>query len=193
MARVGALLLVASVMSLIVSCGHPKDDAVPRRPGYYRLEQYPAQYQWHNETPRMLYANACAKFSSEKKEDGSYWATVAYPRYKAYIYYTFTPLAERDATALVENRLERMRLDLGNATDLSTEEYLNPNGINVWTIFAPQALNTPVKFLAMDKDWMISGTAFLDNATDADSVAPVIEILTRDVRYSMLTLGDGEH
>ncbi|MCC8119413.1 MAG: hypothetical protein LIP09_11815 [Bacteroidales bacterium] len=184
------LFIINFSLLIILGCGKPQDAAVPRREAFYRIDQYPAQYNRHLETPLELSTNACARFDLERKDDGSYWATVTYPRYRARIYYTFTPLADRDATALVENRLERMHLDLGNASDLRTEEYLNPNGVNIWTVYAPHAFTTPVKFLAMDTNWMVSGTAFLEKATNADSVAPVIEVLTRDVRYSLLNLGN---
>ncbi len=184
--------IALAVMAIVSSCGKPQDNAVPRREGYFRLDTYPAQYAQQGGTPMVLHTNACAPFDMERKDDGSYWATSHYYKLRACIYYTFTPLDGRDATALVENRLERMRLDLGNAGDISTEEYLNPNGLSVWMLYAPSCLATPVKFLAFDKDWMLSGTAFLNNvtpATDLDSVAPIVNVLLRDVRYTMLTLG----
>lgn len=192
--NIALLLSALSILALtIASCGKPQDQSVPRRTGYYRMQEYPAQYTRHDEVPLALNANSSARFDVEVRSDGSYWVTVDYYRYKASIYYTFTPLAERDATALVENRLERMRLDLGNAADLSTEEYMNPNGVNVWMVYAPHSLSTPVKFLALNNDWMVSGTAFLSGVTpvtNADSVAPAIEAITRDARYAMLTLGE---
>lgn len=188
--NINFILCFSSLLLLISACSKPHDQAVPRRQGYARVSQYPPQYQILKGMPLSLKVNSEAVSEKQHNDDGSFWATVHYPRYKAMIYFTFTPLARQDATALVENRLERMRLDLGNSIDINTEEYINPNGITIWTLYAPSSLNTPVKFMALNSDWMVSGSAFLEKAQNADSVAPIVQSLLRDVRYSMLTLGD---
>lgn len=191
--------LVSAACLLCASCsGADKGDAaVPRRPGYARVAEYPARYAAVDSMPLLVEANSQAVTSSERMPDGSVWLNIAYPGYKARVYVTFTPVDSASVEAALENRAERIGLNLGNAPTES-EHFTTPGGYYVTLVKAPQALPMPVHFIAVnpgDPRWLVSGSAMLDGIgpqAPADSIGPVIETIYRDISHAMSRLAPAQ-
>jgi len=185
-------MLVSAACLLCASCagGGAGDAAVPRRPGYARVAEYPARYSAVDSLPLRIEANSSAETSIERMADGSVWLNVTYPAYKARVYYTFTPVDAGKVEAALENRAERIGLNIGNAQPES-EHFTTPEGYYVTLVKAPSALPMPVHFLAVNPDnprWLVSGSAMLYGVglqASADSISPVIDTIYRDISHAM--------
>lgn len=162
---------------------------VPRRLAYPRLQLPDSAYVSPAGLPLGMEINREATFNIEQHDESGDWVTVSYDIADAEIYYTFTPVTEATVAGVIDNRLERLSLNLGgNSAELT--EFITPEGLAVRIIEGGSA-TTPVQFLATDNSSLVvSGSAFvpaLDSAT-RDSLAPVVGILRRDIIKSLVSL-----
>jgi len=177
-------------MASVCGCNGDKHQrTLPRRDAYVRLEAYPAEYV-RAEVPIDFDVNASALTKVEGRADGSYWLTVEYPRYGATMYCTFVPVDGKGKVgAVVDNRLERMRLNVADAP-IGTEQYSGDN--YSFTLVLTRTLSaTPVQFLVyptQEKGWVTSGTVFLPGirpGSSLDSIRPAIDAIENDIRHSI--------
>ncbi len=186
-------VLLLAVMALAGGCDSDKHrQTLPRRDAYPRLEAYPAEYV-RAEVPIGFDVNASAQTKTERHADGSYWLTSSYPRYGATMYCTFVPVeSKKEVGAVVDNRLERMRLNVGEAP-VRTEQYSGDNySFTLVSTRTPSA--TPLQFLvypSRGKGWVASGTVFFPGirpGSSLDSIRPAIDALENDIRHSIYRL-----
>lgn len=184
---------VLCCLPILASCAGSDSVAdrtgVPRRPAYPRLQLPDSAYVSPAELPLGMEINSEATFNMERHDDSGDWLTVSYGIAGAEIYYTFTPVTEATVAGVIDNRLERVSLNLGgNSAELT--EFVTPEGLAVRIIEGGSA-TTPVQFLATDNSSLVvSGSAFvpaLDSAT-RDSLAPVVGMLRRDIIKSLVSL-----
>lgn len=188
-------LIVSCACVLLLACSRSggDGDSVPRRLGYVRVADYPAEYAVIDSLPLRIEANSRAQTSVERQDAGVVWLNITYPDYKARVYVTLTPVDASTVEGALENRAERIGLNLGGA-ETESEHFSTPEGYYVTLIKSPQALPTPVHFLAVNPEepkWLISGAAMLEGVganAPADSIAPVIDTIYRDISYAMSRL-----
>ena len=93
-----------------------------------------------------------------------------------------------DAKGFIDNRRERMRLNLGGLSYELTE-LTTPSGWTCEMAVARGIPTTPVQILAYDSRHMISGALMLDIpdslAYDPIATAPIIDAVTRDMTVMM--------
>lgn len=154
------------------------------------MAEYPAAYSVVDSVPLRIEANASAVASVEAMPQGAVWLNLAYPAYKARVYVTFTPVTADNVESALENRAERIGLNIGNA-ETESEHFTTPAGYYVTLIKSPQSLPAPVHFIAVNPEspqWLVSGAAVFDGTgpqVPADSIGPAIEIIYRDVSHAM--------
>lgn len=182
----GFLALLILILAGACSPGAEQDTALPRRYAYPRFEAYDSV-----SVPLELGAlRTRVNARAEVRANGSGWADIRYPRYGATLHVTVShnPSREAAATALA-NRHERMALNLGDARGVATT-YSTPVGFDCEEILAPDALVTPLQFIATDsRGHMLSGAAVFDNPeAPADSLAPILDELGLEVRRMLQSL-----
>lgn len=189
-----ALCILATLIAVFASCsGHER--TAPRPQGHPRAQAYDSVYAAPAGLPLHFEANAQAEATVESKDGGAVWLTVNYPAYDARLMCTFTPVTSATVSGVVDNRAQRMALNvIGNEPQV--DELVNDAGYAAVIICDPNAVATPVQFLAAPAElegdgWVVSGTAFFRNATagaSIDSLAPMVETMLRDVRHSIRVL-----
>lgn len=187
------LWLLAVLLSMIFSdCSGGSADrvAVPRPAAYPRISLYDTLHCAVPEaSPLLFYVNAEVTVSRPQDGDGdSRWLNIAYPRYNAVIYCTFTSVTGANRAKVLDNRLERMKLNAGGLpSEVLTLD--SPGGFHSQLLVTPAESLTPLQFLSTDgKGWVVSGAAYLDyapRAVAADSIAPVIDALKADLLYAL--------
>lgn len=193
MRRLRTVFKVLCCLPVLASCSGGDSVAdrpgVPRRPAYPRLQLPDSAYISPTGLPLGMEINSEATFKMERHDDGGDWVTVSYGVAGAEIYYTFTPVSEATAAGVIDNRLERVSLNLGgNSAELT--EFVTPEGLAVRIIEGGSA-TTPVQFLATDNSSLVvSGSAFVPalDSTTRDSLAPVVGMLRRDIINSLVSL-----
>lgn len=189
---VGALILLL-LLSFCTGSGDTgtTSGAVPRRYAYPRLQLPDSIYKSVEGLPIDIEVNAESDVEVTKEDNAGLWLTVSYPVPEAEIYYTFTPVSEQSVPEVIDNRLERISLNLGG-NEAEMLEFQTPAGLAV-RIFKGGSVTTPVQFIATDYSTVVvSGSAFMEglSALSRDSLSPAVEVLTRDIIHSLTTLGN---
>lgn len=178
---------IVYIVCLIVlgGCYNAHDSAaVPRPRAYPRVETYPMQYRDLTVGPLKLKVNS----SAESIVDGL-WADVNYSAYEMAIYITVTQINDADLEAVMNNRTERMALNLGGAQGELTQ-FMTDNG--AWAVMVTSRSGsglTPIQFLATDStEWVVSGVVTSVGAANADSIKPTIDAIKNDVLELLMRL-----
>ncbi len=179
--------LIAAITLSALSCTRGHSTSTPRPEAYPRIAMPDSTFTQMNISGISLAINDGAVADVEEKENGDCWITIGYPSFSnASIYLTLSNATKDEpAEAIVDNRRERMALNLAGADGIATT-LTSSGGWDCEMITSRSALSTPVQILASKDGRVISGTVYLQipHTTPTDSVSPVIDALERD----MLTL-----
>lgn len=187
--------LLPSALALVVilnSCdggGRP----VPRPEGYPRIALYEAVYRSDSIGPVIFESNAGTAVTERRQgADGTGWLTLAYPRYGATLYLTASPATASTLGGIIDNRLERISLNIGGATTELTE-LTGKGGWHGRVTLTPSGSATPLQILATSPrgDCVVSGAFFLEGAataTSPDSLAPALEAVRDDLIHAVNAL-----
>ena len=153
---------------------------IPRPKAYPRPTLYSAEYssQKLNYSNSNLEINKSANFIA--LNDG--WFNIEYPAYNITVNCTFTKVTKKSLSQVLQNRNERIALNLNGAYCHVTSW----NGTDI--IVANSALRTPVQFIATDSaSFVLSGVAVANFPphTRPDSVAPYINAVAADITHML--------
>lgn len=190
--RVAELLLSALLTTLsgsVASCSHNSDKEVPvpRRMAYYRLQLPDAIYSPVNINGVNVNINTSVSPIATSQPG---WFTGLYPDSMATIYITVTHTTPSLIGQAIDNRVERLAINTGG---LPTEviSQTTPCGAEARMLVTHDNCPTPVQFLITDHNRLIiSGMAVttVTDATQPDSIAPIIEMLSRDIGHLISTI-----
>ncbi|MDE5745888.1 MAG: hypothetical protein K2H84_09605 [Paramuribaculum sp.] len=178
-------LLICILAALaLCSCGG-KEKTYPRATAYPRAEIYDSAYRLLPDFPIPFYINASAH---EGERTVPEWRDVRYPLYNATLHLSCIEPAPGHEEAEVQSRIERMVMNIGGAA-VSEEEFYSADSLYRVLIFhEPGYTPTPVQFVAFGNGRLTTGVfAFDSPAVAADSVAPIVQAVVRDIRYTFLT------
>lgn len=181
---IGAIVAAAIPVAGCGGSSGQRDVDVPRIRAYYRLTLPAPDYR----TDTLGYLPVAVNRAASATSDGSGWLTLAYPGAGAEVYLTLTPLDGDDGgDSRILNRVERLSMNTrGASTQMS--EFVNDRGLECLLMVTPQKSPTPVQFIAVQPgEWMLSGSAMVGHLAEApsDSLAPVVKMLERDLRYML--------
>ena len=185
--------IIAGVISLSLSECSNKENYIPRRTAYPRVNLCDTIHVKSPLLPVNFEINAetiASEDSSNITNDGSKWINVFYPKYNATLYYTYTPVTASTIEGVIDNRIERISLNIGSLTSEMTE--LNtPSGVIAKIISTPTSMVTPLQFIATNNSsWVISG-AFCFNETkniSSDSISPILKAVNNDILHTIKNL-----
>lgn len=166
---------------------------MPRPEGYPRIALYEAVYRSDSIGPVIFESNAGTAVTERRQgADGTGWLTLAYPRYGATLYLTASPATASTLGDIIDNRLERISLNIGGATTELTE-LTGKGGWHGRVTLTPSGSATPLQILATSPrgDCVVSGALFLERAataTSPDSLAPALEAVRDDLIHAVNAL-----
>jgi len=165
--------------------------ATPRQKAYPRPQLYDTIYTEAEGVPCNFTVNAMTVTTNKTantaiKGNRAIWLDVEYPAYNAILRCTFTPANdEKTRNETVENRTERMALNLGDNAAEQTD-VSSPYGFSAIVLTATGATITPVQFIAAGNRWVISGALEMPSAAiSTDSVRPMIKAVEKDVIHAL--------
>ena len=188
-----ALLPPALALVVLLNSCDSGGRPVPRPEGYPRIALYEAVYRNDSIGPVISESNAGTAVTERRKgADGTGWLTLAYPRYGATLYLTASPATASTLGGIIDNRLERISLNIGGATTELTE-LTGKGGWHGRVTLTPSGSATPLQILATSPrgDCVVSGALFLERASTAtspDSLAPALEAVRDDLIHAVNAL-----
>lgn len=189
MVKLTVLFLMSLVAISACSPGKGTDVAVPRRKAYPRMELPDSVFVDGRGIPCSLQTNVASSVEVTRDDKAGKWVNVSYPDLGAYILFTFTPVGKSTIEGVIDNRLERIALNLGGG-GAEIVEFNSPEGFVSRVIRGEQGI-TPVQFLSTDnKEIVVSGAAYVPGFSPelSDSLSPVVDMLHRDIVHALKTL-----
>ena len=184
-------IILTVAVTLLCGCTQSGEKVVPLPPAYPRIEVYPPEYTPYGEM--AFEANAKAVAELEPRPDSNEWLTLTYPQFGATIHLSYHPgLTPEKQREMWLNRQQRMSLNSGGlpseAVTLTT-----PAGWKAELMITPQGSPTPVQFVASGmrhgNPAILTGGATLSiTPVSADSIAPVVKMLERDIIHALNSL-----
>lgn len=176
-------LLIILCLCLAGCTATERQPAIPRPKAYPRPALYAADYRTYalEFAPSEIAVNKSAVVTSPKPG----WFDIDYPDYGITVNCTLTPITPQTLSSVLDNRRERMALNLEGQYGEMTQW----GGITL--IVAPVALRTPVQFLATDSaSFVLSGVAVgnYPAGTSPDSIAPYVNAVAQDITYMLKQL-----
>lgn len=165
----------------------PDTVAVPRPTAYPRISTYPPSYTAIDMAHIAVEVNDSAIIADKAHFPARNinWIRIEYPRYRATLYCTYTPITPAAPfDEIMANREERMALNSGGESSTLTN-WTNAAGIGCTILTTTVGSLTPVQYIASDTSrFVLSGALYLEGLTEApatDSIAPVVEAVETDV------------
>lgn len=182
--------IAAGLTLLLAACGGG-ESAVPRPEAFPRANLYDTVYHQLDSVPALFYVNdSTVVVPDDRRSDDARWVTLSYPRYKALMYLTFTPVTPATLDGVVDNRIERMSLNAGSSRS-ELVELTSEGGFACRMLTKRSGTVTPVQFLAVSPALVVSGALFLQHQaspTSPDSLAPVITAVETDILHALRRL-----
>lgn len=174
------LLTAICVLLVLVGCRKNNAADVPRPEAWPRANVPAAVYRTAGYGPVSMSVNAAAKVDTVANG-----LTISYPVLDAAIYVTVISTGPSGYTAALEQRMQRIDLNL-NGISADAAETENADGFSLVQVTALSATQTPVQLLAASarRDIIVTATAFLNTTAtvaNRDSLAPYTEALGRDL------------
>ncbi len=198
--RLTYMLMWLLAATIISSCRSDAEQdsaaAVPRREAYPRLQLYDTIYAAQPGLPLHIELNSASTVEIEHRPDGVVWLSQHYPSYSITVFYTLLPGDRHSISEALQRSLSRLTDNIGGASaDRSEAE--SPNGFYNY-ILRPRGLNPfPLQFISTDGDaWLITASATYTDGhlpASADSVAPMLSALRRDMVHTLNTLAHAQH
>lgn len=181
-------LAVALAAAGICSCStRGNDSTVPKPEAWPRIEVPAEEYTEHSFDNVSLTLNSVATVSGEAKDEGT-WINITYPTFQnAHLYLTLSGAKSPDELkAILDNRRERMELNTGGTVTELTE-LTSDGGWEGLLAVTRSSLTTPVQLLAHDGNKVLSGVLYFNFPADtpADSVAPIVKTVRRDMIHAL--------
>lgn len=176
-------------LALLAACGRraPEGD-VPLPKAFPRIVVYDSVYAPVDSLPLVWECNTSAKAKVNNLGTKCY-VNIVYPAYSATLYLSFFNVtSEKDRLRVLFNRHDRMCFNAG-ASDSELTEFLTPAGFEVKMMVTPMGSPVPLQLLAIGSQWIVSGALHMLQAPEsADSVAPVIRAVERDVVHALMQM-----
>lgn len=182
-------LIATSILCQLAGCGRSGENvAMPRPRGYPRLVYTDTVYKPVTDGPEGFVVNSHATVVREPNNGPGEWYTVTYPQYGATVYFTFSRADDEEYSQIVDNRLQRISLNFGEAP-FTTTRLTTPNGWEGAIFNTREGVALPVQFLITSPGRVVSGSLFLPSfAENPDSVRPAVEMIRRDIIRSLESL-----
>lgn len=167
-------------------------DYTPKPRGYVRIEPAVAAYQLFDlpELPFLFEVSQVAKVELPEEQQALPMVNLSYPSLHAKIYCSYLPITRASfPEAEAESRRLVYRLSATTSDRIQEKAYAHPEVKVFGSLFLLEG-NTasPIQFLLTDSTThFLRGALYFDCRPNADSLAPAIDYLWRDVIELMQT------
>ncbi len=190
-------LMILGALALMTACGNRSDSQtaegyIARPRAYPRAQLYDTVYT-DSGLPSGFLINVGAKAidvtppENTQRSTGQ-WIDIRYPAYGATLHCTFTPVTDTNRNDVASNRMERMMLNIGDNFADQTE-LSSAGGFHSTILMTGAETPTPVQFLSIGRDWVVSGALrFSAERVATDSVMPILEAVRADLIHAAKNL-----
>ena len=183
-------LAVLLILLMIASCGgkHPQ----PKPRGYFRIDMPEKQYVKLDTMPRYsfeypVYSTITPDFFSLDEKD---WVNVQFPRFKGTIHISYKNV-DNNLAAYLEDAYNMMAKHITKATGIRDSVIIDPDRDVYGLVYSVEGegVASPLQFYLTDStEHFLRGSLYFNLYPNNDSMQPVIDFITDDVRHLINTL-----
>ena len=183
-------LAVLLVILAAVSCGDNNPQPKPR--GYFRIDLPEKQYVTLDTMPRYsfeypVYATITPDYYSLNEKD---WANVVFPSFKGTVHISYKNVDD-NLSEYVEDAYRMITKHITKATGIRDSVVINKDK-NVYGLvyfLDGEGVASPLQFYLTDStEHFLRGSLYFNIYPNNDSLQPVIDFITDDVRHLIRTL-----
>ena len=190
MRRLTNSLIALILLVLATSCGDKNPQQKPR--GYFRIDLPEKQYVTLD-TMRFYsfeyptYATITPDFYSPEEKD---WVNVEFPRFKGTIHISYKPVDD-NLSEYLEDAYVMITKHIGKATGIRDSVIINKERDVYGLVYFldGEGVASPLQFYLTDStEHFLRGSLYFNVIPNNDSLQPVIDFITDDVRHLISTL-----
>lgn len=183
-------LIALILLVLISSCGDKNPQPKPR--GYFRIDLPEKQYVTLDTMPRYsfeypVYATITPDYYSLNEKD---WANVVFPSFKGTVHISYKNV-ENNLSEYVEDAYRMITKHITKATGIRDSVVINKdkNVFGLVYFLDGEGVASPLQFYLTDStEHFLRGSLYFNTYPNNDSLQPVIDFITDDVRHLIQTL-----
>lgn len=190
MRRLTNSLLLLLLLMLATSCGDKNPQPKPR--GYFRIDMPEKQYVTLDTMSRYsfeypVYAIITPDFLSLNEKD---WVNVEFPRFKGTIHISYKPV-NGNLSGYLEDAYTMITKHISKATGIRDSLIVNKDRDVYGLVYFldGEGVASPLQFYLTDSTkHFLRGSLYFNVLPNNDSLQPVIDFITDDVRHLIKTL-----
>ena len=179
------LIMFCITLLIAASCRH---GATPRPKGYFRIEFPEKKYARLDSV--MPYSILYPKYACIETDISPtaepYWINISFPEFNAKIHVTYKNI-DNNIYEILEDNIQLAYNHAVKADDIIEKIFIDDEHNVFGNIFEIKGnVASPVQFFATDSaKHFIRGALYFNTTTNRDSLAPVIDFITKDVYHLM--------
>ena len=190
MSKLTNSLLILALMVIAVSCGDKNPQPKPR--GYFRIDLPEKQYVTLDTMQRYrfeypAYATITPDYHSLQEKD---WVNVEFPRFKGTIHISYKPV-DGNLPEYLDDAYVMITKHIGKATGIRDSVIINKDRDVYGLVYFldGEGVASPLQFYLTDStEHFLRGSLYFNVVPNNDSLQPVIDFITDDVRHLIKTL-----
>lgn len=183
-------LVVLLVLLMTASCGNRHPQPKPR--GYFRIDMPEKQYVKLDTMPRYsfeypAYATITPDFYSLDEKD---WVNVEFPRFKGTVHISYKQI-DNNLPGYLEDAYSMITKHISKATGIRDSVIIDRERDVYGLVYSleGEGVASPLQFYLTDStEHFMRGSLYFNIYPNNDSMQPVIDFITADVRHLIKTL-----
>ncbi|MDR0413189.1 MAG: gliding motility protein GldD [Dysgonamonadaceae bacterium] len=175
------LLLPVACSLFAVACS----ESTPKPSGYFRIDLPPADYHPENHFAGFTFAlSDHAAVRKISRKDAETFFNIRYDRLQAEIYCSYLPVKKGKLAQLSEESRKFVYLHAAKAEAIQEQFVGNPQRNVYGTVYYLKGnVASPTQFVLTDSvSTFFRGALYFDHRPNADSTAPVLEYINKDIQ-----------
>lgn len=187
MKNIIAILLILNMLFLM-SCG---DNTTPKPRGYFRISIPEHKFISidSNEYPFTFEYADYSIFKNAQKTYHPYWCYIDYPQFKARIYITYNKVDD-NINQMLEDAHELAYKHISVANDIKQDLIIEPQKKVYGLLYEIKGskVASPLNFFLTDSiNNFVRGSLYFNMEPQNDSIEPVIEGISKDIKHIIKT------
>lgn len=188
------IIYLGILICLFFQTGCDKHPSVPRPMGYNRIDIPSYKYSEYKFKQFSITYSDLAKVQMQdsKRSDSEIWFDILYPSYKAVLHCTYLPLQKQNLSKILEDNHRLVYSHVSMADGIRQTQYLNTEKNISGTLYHIEGdVATPIQFYVTDSvSHFLRGSLYYESVVkiNIDSVAPVTEMISKDIQHLIETL-----
>lgn len=181
------LLCLAMMSVVLLTACNTTPDTTPKQRAWPRLVVADSVFRQLPVGKVELQVNETTVDSVSQGKNDTWWVNIIYPSYcqGSVIYTTVTKVDEKTRESVIDNRVERMALNLGG-NDAEVIEFENEQGWHCQLVSSLSPVVTPLQFIATNQGYVVTGAYYISHT--GDSVAPYVNAVSSDIIHLLKTI-----